>query len=176
MNYINKGKRDILLFPEFSNIDKIEKVRKKYDELYRLIKPHITLAFPFNSEISNEELKESLKEHLRGVKKFKISMRGISLKKDERNINYIFLNFGNGKEEIMHIHNLIYEKVLNKKIKFEYVPHITLGCIKDLEKIDKEILDEISNEKFETLVDKIYLEKIGENEESIIEGCIDLED
>lgn len=44
------------------------------------------------------------------------------------------------------------------------------------EKIDKEILDEISNEKFETLVDKIYLEKIGENEESIIEGYIDLED
>lgn len=81
MNYINKGKRDILLFPEFSNIDKIEKVRKKYDELYGLIKTHITLAFPFNSEISNEELKESLKEHLKGVKKFKINMQGISLKK-----------------------------------------------------------------------------------------------
>ena len=177
MNYINKGKRDILLFPKFSNIDKIEKVRKKYDELYGLIKPHITLAFPFNSEISNEELKESLKEHLKDVKKFKINMQGISLKKDERkDINYIFLNFLNGKEEIIHIHNLIYEKVLNKKIKFEYVPHITLGCIKDWEKIDKEILDEILNEKFETLVDKIYLEKIGENEESIIEGYIDLED
>lgn len=138
MNYINKGKREVLLFPEFSNIDKIEKVRKRYDELYGLIKPHITLAFPFDSNISNEELKESLKKHLKDVKKFKINMQGISLKKDKRkDINYIFLNIVNGKEEIMHIHNLIYEKVLNKKNKFEYVPHITLGCIKDGEKMDK---------------------------------------
>ena len=33
MNYINKGKRDILIFPKFKNIDKIQEIRKKYDEL-----------------------------------------------------------------------------------------------------------------------------------------------
>lgn len=47
MNYINKGKRDILIIPKFINVDKIQKIRKEYDELYEVIMPHITLAFPF---------------------------------------------------------------------------------------------------------------------------------
>ena len=47
MNYINKGKRDILIFPKFKNIDKIEEIRKKYDELTEILPAHITLAFPF---------------------------------------------------------------------------------------------------------------------------------
>lgn len=71
MNYINKGKRDILLFPDFSNIQKIENVRKKYDELYGI------------------------------------------------NTNYIFLNLVKGKKEIIHIHKIIYEKVLNKSLNLK---------------------------------------------------------
>ena len=55
MNYINKGKRDILIIPKFTNVDKIQKIGKKYDELYDVIMPHITLAFPFKKDISNEE-------------------------------------------------------------------------------------------------------------------------
>ena len=51
MNYINRGKRDILIFPNFDNVEKIQEIRKKFDELYDLIPPHITIAFPFNSEI-----------------------------------------------------------------------------------------------------------------------------
>ena len=53
MNYINRGKRDILIIPKFNNINKIQKIREKYDELYDIINPHITLAFPFKSNISN---------------------------------------------------------------------------------------------------------------------------
>ena len=60
MNYINKGKRDILIIPKFTNVDKIQEIRKKYDELYDVIMPHITLAFPFKKDISNEELKKEL--------------------------------------------------------------------------------------------------------------------
>ena len=61
MNYINKGKRDILIFPKFDNVEIIQEIRKKYDELYSIIPPHITLAFPFNDDISNDELKENFK-------------------------------------------------------------------------------------------------------------------
>jgi len=32
MKYINRGKRDILIFPQFDNIDEIEKIRKQYNE------------------------------------------------------------------------------------------------------------------------------------------------
>ena len=44
MNYINKGKRDILIIPKFSNIHKIQMIREKYDELFNIIDPHITLG------------------------------------------------------------------------------------------------------------------------------------
>ena len=62
MNYINKGKRDILIFPKFKNINNIQEIRKKYDELFDKIMPHITLAFPFDKDISNEQLKYQLKK------------------------------------------------------------------------------------------------------------------
>ena len=61
MNYINKGKRDILIIPKFNNIHKIQIIREKYDELFNMIEPHITLAFPFRSNISNEEYISNLK-------------------------------------------------------------------------------------------------------------------
>ena len=60
MNYVNKGKRDILIFPKFKNIEKIQLIREKYDELAQILPPHITLAFPFESDISNEKLKEEI--------------------------------------------------------------------------------------------------------------------
>ena len=41
MNDKNKGKRDVLIFPEFENISEIEKIRKQYDKLYGILPPHI---------------------------------------------------------------------------------------------------------------------------------------
>ena len=49
--------RTIMIFPEFDNIDVINDIRKKYDPLVDLVLPHITLVFPFDSELTNEELK-----------------------------------------------------------------------------------------------------------------------
>ena len=72
MNYINKGKRDILIIPKFINVDKIQKIRKEYDELYEVIMPHITLAFPFKKDISNEQLKKELLNITKNIKPFKI--------------------------------------------------------------------------------------------------------
>ena len=62
MNYINKGKRDILIFPQFDNIDKIQNIRNKYDELSQILPPHITLVFPFEIDLKNDDLEASLEE------------------------------------------------------------------------------------------------------------------
>ena len=164
MNYINKGKRDILIFPRFENIEKIQRIRKKYDELYEIIPPHITLAFPFENEISNNEIKVKLKQLLKEVKPFKITCKGISIKEDKRvGTFYIFLNIIEGKEILKDINKKIYTEILNKPIIEIYEPHITLGTTNNInEKIQ---LDE----EFETIVNSVVVETIGENEESIIE-------
>ena len=49
-------KRAILIFPEFNNIHEIEVIRKQYDPLYEKIAPHITLVFPFESEMSSNQV------------------------------------------------------------------------------------------------------------------------
>ena len=81
-------KRDILIFPKFDNINLLQNIRKKYDRLYMLVPPHITLVFPFTDNISNENLYIKLKELIKDTKKFKVKFKGLSLSDD----NFIFLN------------------------------------------------------------------------------------
>ena len=86
--YDNTNKRAILIFPKFNNIEVIQDIRKKYDRLYGLIKPHITLAFPFQDNISDNLLRENIEEILNNTKSFKVIFKGVSLSED----NYIFFN------------------------------------------------------------------------------------
>ena len=51
-----KNMRDILLLPNFDNMDVIEKIRKDNDELYGIVPPHITIVFPFEDDMSDDEL------------------------------------------------------------------------------------------------------------------------
>ena len=90
MNYINEGKRDILIIPKFNNIKTIQEVRRKYDILFDIIAPHITLAFPFKKEISNKKLREQLLNITKNITPFKIKCKGITLKKDEKIIPITF--------------------------------------------------------------------------------------
>ena len=93
MNYINKGKRDILIFPQFDNIDKIQNIRNRYDELSQILPPHITLVFPFKIDLKNDEIRKKLSDICKSYNRFNIKCKGISFLKDKRiNKYYIFLN------------------------------------------------------------------------------------
>lgn len=164
--YNNKGKRDILIFPRFDNMNLIQEVRGKYDRLANLIAPHITFAFPFKNEISNEELIFKLSEILKEYSEFKVTFQGISITEDK----YIFLKCTEGSEIIYRLHDEIYEKIIPTHFKKEirYIPHITLGQANNIEEFKD------FNHKFTTIVDEISIEFIGDNEESIIIGSIKL--
>ena len=123
--YNNIGKRDILIFPKFDNMDIIDDIRNKYDILANLVKPHITLAFPFKDEISNEDLISKLSVLLKNYSPFEVNFKGVSLSDD----NYILLNCIKGNKEILKLHDDIYEKIIpiHFKKSIKYIPHITLG-------------------------------------------------
>ena len=169
MNYINKGKRDILIFPQFDNIDKIQNIRNKYDELSQILPPHITLVFPFEIDLKNDEMKKKLSDICKSYNRFNIKCKGISFIKDE-NINkyYIFLNLVEGNDFIRYISIVIYKKLLNKDLPQYYIPHITLGSVDEIVDIDL-------NDCFETEISKITVESIGDNEESFIDFYVNLE-
>jgi hypothetical protein len=50
---MNKLKRAIVIFPKFENVYPIEQLRKQFDPLARTIEPHITVVFPFESDLQN---------------------------------------------------------------------------------------------------------------------------
>lgn len=168
--------RTILIFPEFDNIEIIEQIRKKYDSLAQLIKPHITIVFHFESQMSNEELRQILQNRLKNIKPFEIELNGFSKQADQYG-NYLFLNIVKGENEISTIHHLLYENELKEfDSGLPYTPHLTVGKLPSTQALENAFheIEEI-NAVFRTKVEKIAVEMIGENEESIIQFVIDLE-
>lgn len=163
--------RCILIFTQFSNIDKINQLREKYDPVVDKVASHITLVFPFKSNISAFKMKEHMEKNIEGIEPFEIELQGIS----GESKNYLFLNVIKGKKILTKLHERLYTGILEKyKPELfkttEFKPHLTLGRIDD----DKEFIEAVKdtedfNETFRTTVRKITLEIIGENQESIIE-------
>ncbi|GFP76516.1 2'-5' RNA ligase family protein [Clostridium fungisolvens] len=161
--------RTIMIFPKFENIHIIDDIRKKYDQLADLVLPHITLVFPFNSELTNVELNLHLEECLRGIHPFKIELNGFTKRQDKYG-NYLFLNIVQGTDEIINIHSILYKDRLKKfNSGYDYIPHMTVGKLPSKELLDN-AFDDVSkcNDRFSTVVNKISVEMIGEHEESII--------
>lgn len=161
--------RTIMIFPEFKNINIINNIRKKYDPLADLVLPHITLVFPFKSDLTNEELSIHLKECLMDIKQFTLKLKGFS-KQENKYGNYLFLNVKSDIDIIKTIHNKLYtDKLKHFNPGNDYIPHMTVGKLSSTELLNK-AFDDVSNcnEEFTTVVKKISVEMIGEHEESII--------
>ncbi len=147
---------------DFPNIDKIKEIQKKYYDIADKIDPHIAVAFPFDSEISDEELYEKLCKVVEKYKPFKITCHGVSTPVGES--NYRFLDVVENKDIIKNMSDDIYKNIIPEHLehrdKHNYVPHISLANMP----LDEEIeLDDT----FEMIVDSLYVERIGSNDESI---------
>ena len=161
--------RTVMIFPEFENMEIIDNIRRKYDPLAELVRPHITIAFPFESSMSNEELSAILDIRLKDVKPFEVILSGFSMQENSFG-NYILLNVQKGMETLKYINQQLYSnefKEFDKSI--EYVPHITVGKLPTAE-LMKTVFGNLESvtDTFRTIVNKISVEVIGENEESII--------
>ncbi len=161
--------RTIMIFPNFSNMEAIDLIRKKYDPLANLVRPHITIVFPFDLEVSNDDLSHILDTRLDGIAPFEIELQGFH-KCEDRFGNYLFLDMVKGSDMVTSIHDALYNNEFrNCNFALPYVPHITVGKLSNIDALNKayeDIKDDRS--KFVSVVDKISVEMIGENEESII--------
>ncbi|WP_432403732.1 2'-5' RNA ligase family protein [Wukongibacter sp. M2B1] len=168
--------RCILIFTEFENIKKIDELREKYDPAVNNVAPHITLVFPFESNIESSNIREHIEKNIKGIKPFEVELKGIS---GESN-NYLFLNVIKGNEELTELHNRLYTGMLEEfKPEFlrntKFKPHLTVGKIHDNEEFEKALKStESFNKVFKTVVKRITVEIIGKNQESIIESEIDI--
>lgn len=161
--------RTIMIFPQFPDMEIIDIIRRRYDPLADLVKPHITLVFPFESEITNEELKEILYRRLARIKPFEIELSGIT-KQQNKFGNYLFLNVKKGKDKIINIHKILYgNEFKDYHLGVDYIPHMTIGNLPDIQALSMayEKIKHIDF-NFRTIIDRIYVEIIGDKEESII--------
>lgn len=168
-------KRAIILFPSFDNINIIKSIREKYDPLANCIAPHITIVFPFDSDISNEDLRLHFNKALKGIKKFNVQLKDFT--GDFRD-GYLFLNVKKGNDNIIELHDKLYSEILESFLfrKVTYCPHLTVGRLEQQIEFDK-ALDELgcNGESFQAVIDKIYIENIDSIEHSTIEFSFNLE-
>lgn len=160
--------RTIVIFLKDSLIEEIEKIREVHDPLFGLIPPHITLVFPFESDISNEILRQHITESTENIVPFYINVDQAVTNQGE----YLFLLVEEGKEKILELHNQLYSSVLASFLREEilYIPHITVGRKRDEDSAvyTAEGIPLLHN-KISFYIEKIAVERIGKNEESIIE-------
>lgn len=166
-------KRSILIFPKFENGQVIDNIRSKYDPLANNVRPHISLVFPFESDITTEELKKYVTEAIKDKQSFMICLKGIVSQKQSS--SYLFLNVIEGDKDIIQIHNTLYSGMLKQFLPDflkgnNFWPHMTIGNINDAKDFEA-ALNNIKDldETFRTEIKEISIEIIDDNEDSIIE-------
>lgn len=116
-------KRAILFFPELPAV--VSEFRGTYDPLGRKVPPHITLIFPFESGISEADLKHHVEECMKTVAPISYSLGSAEIGSGD----YIWLPVIRGREEIIHLHEILYTGSLlrHRSALHEYVPHVTVA-------------------------------------------------
>ncbi len=172
-------RRTIMIFPEFENMFIIDEIREKYDPLAQLVKPHVTLVFTFESDLSPEELKTHLTTKLSDIECFELSMDKI-VKVDNDLGKFLFLLLDKGRDQVKKISSKLYTGILEAYKPMwlnedTYLPHMTLGHFSTRDELDLAYDDAMNRDAvFKTLVKKISVEIIDENENSIVDIEVDL--
>ena len=161
--------RTIMIFPDFKNMDVIDAIRLKYDPLAKLVRPHITIVFPFDLALSNDEIALILDKHIGDMSAFEVKFKGFSKYVNQFG-NSLLLDMVEGQEPIIKLHDALYRNEFNSlDLGIPYEPHITVGnpaTVEELEKAYEDVKD--IDCCFTSLITKISVEIIGEHDESII--------
>ncbi|MBK1809117.1 2'-5' RNA ligase family protein [Clostridium sp. YIM B02505] len=166
-------KRCIMIFPEFENSQIIDNIRDKYDPLANHVRPHITLVFPFESDIKTDDLRTHISSALSKIKKFELVLNKIT--PTNAFGRYLFLNIHTGMDKIIEIHQKLYSGILEDHFPAwlkgnNYFPHMTVGSFDNDASFEVAINETKDiHDYFKSIVKKISVEIIDENEDSIIE-------
>ncbi|AOL15592.1 2'-5' RNA ligase [Sulfolobus sp. A20] len=127
--------------PDMPKIVEFLELLKNTGASIKLVEPyniHITLLFL--GEVDNNRL-EDVKDSMKGLKfgKFNVTLKGLGAFPSITKPRVVWLGITEGKEQLRQIRETIYNELLKRKIRPEdekdFVPHLTLGRIKDFRSI-----------------------------------------
>ena len=122
-------RRALVVFPESDQLTIVEDLRRRFDPLARLIAAHVTLVFPFTSDLSTDALRHHVERGVRGCPPFQVRLEGIS----EADDDYVFLDVSVGKSGFVDLHDRLYSGVLAGHLSTEHIyrPHVTVARVAD---------------------------------------------
>lgn len=161
--------RTVLLFPDFENGEALQRVRRRYDPLCGLIRPHITVAFPFEDGRSSPDLATLLCEIARRTPPFALTLRGVSTCSDAFG-HWLFAPVVQGIGEIKDLHGALSRVLFGRDALPGYTPHLTLGKLPDAQALAQAAAHTVLPGEFSCRVDTLWMECIGAGGESIVEG------
>nr|WP_125578002.1 2'-5' RNA ligase family protein [Lapidilactobacillus mulanensis] len=69
--------RSVIIFPNFAGIERVETICQQLDPLFAKIRPHISLVFPFDSDLSTLEIGRHLTARLKTTTEFPLTLSGL---------------------------------------------------------------------------------------------------
>ena len=114
-----------LVYYLHDNIDKINKVRVKYDPTFDVVDPHLTIIFPLPSSIGKNLFIKYIENILKKWKPIKIQFGGFRKSWD----HWLFLTLLSGESEIIRLSDELYSGLIAeyRRNDIEYIPHVALG-------------------------------------------------
>jgi 2'-5' RNA ligase len=119
--------RAIHLFLDFGPNDAIATFRRAHDPLASNIPPHITLVFPFESDIGNDLLASHARQVTDSIAPFTVTLG----RAEQHPPDYIWLPVVEGSEIIHSLHHKLYTGPLAgfRSQAHRYQPHVTIGRV-----------------------------------------------
>lgn len=167
------NRRSIVIFPAFANMAAIDQMRARYDPLAGKIRPHVTLAFPFESDLSARDLHAEVARSVDNVPPFRMTLAGFTAEEG----GYLFLNVREGAERVRLLHDRLYAGALAPFLNsaIAYRPHVTVGRLPDAAALASALAQtESVREEFACTVDAVAVEEVLGDETSRVVGEVGL--
>jgi 2'-5' RNA ligase len=121
--------RAIVLFLPVPEPDAVVALRRKFDPLFGTLAAHITLVFPFHSDMPADALRRHVEVAVRGVSPIKVRLSGVT----GADAQYLFLNVKRGNDALIDLHDRLYQGSLHVHLsdEFSFLPHVTIGRLAD---------------------------------------------
>ncbi|NHK32678.1 MAG: 2'-5' RNA ligase family protein [Asgard group archaeon] len=103
---------------------KIEDFRRKYDFTYDVIRAHITIVFPCDEKVTEEEISDHIKTVLEEWEPFEVTLEDFTLSKDY----WLFLTMTKGNDTVIQLYKDLYQGILEPYSQMDlFIPHIGVG-------------------------------------------------
>lgn len=134
MNTILRGRAIVLFLPP-PEPNTVVALRRQFDPLFGSLKAHVTLVFPFQSDLSPEALGGHVEHAVRGVRPITVRFADVTGAADVYGVGaqYLFLNIKRGNDALIDLHDRLYRGPLEVYLsrEFSYLPHVTVGRLSD---------------------------------------------